>query len=196
MKTWSLLITLMLLGCGSQEASESTADASVTKDEKSTVVAKSPSNTAKTLGTACESVETDTVASIMGWDAGKTLAEEQLNMKDGRLTVCAFREQKGEVTVLVRVSHASEKSEANKNLERAYQTDLNRSGEKFSYEKIPTIIGTESIIGEGEGNHGYRVYILRNRFDNAIDTTLEMSVNQGDAETRKEQLKAIAAAMH
>ncbi len=197
MKTWIILITLMLFGCGGQEANESPASDIATKGEnnKTTSATQSVSASPKTIGTACESVETDEVASAMGWDAGKTVAEEQLNMKDGRLTVCMFRLQGGEVQVLVRVSHESEKAQANKILERAYQTDLNQTGEKFSYVKIPTIIGTESIIGEGEGNHGYQVYILRNRFDNATDTTLEMSVNQGEADTRKNQLKAIAAAM-
>ncbi len=195
MKVWVILITLMLAGCGDQQ-SNNAAVSDTTTAEANTAVAKPTESGPVTLSTACESLETDKVASIMGWDAGITVAEEQLNMRNGRLTVCSFSEQGGEVFVLVRVSHESDKAQENRVLEKGYQSMLTNVDEKLTYEKIPTIIGTESIFGEGEGNHGYRVYILRNRFDNAIDTTIETSVNQGDAATWKNQLKAIAAAMN
>jgi hypothetical protein len=195
MRVLKIMLVLMLVGCGDQSGKETTVESKDSEQMVEKPIKEQAAATTSTLGTACDSLETSEVASIMGWDGSKTLAEEQMNRKEGRLTVCMFREQDGEVQVLVRISHQSEKAQANKTLEKGYQRALNEGEQNLTYEKIPSVLGTESIIGEGEGNHGYRVYILRNRFDNAIDTTLEMSVNTGTADTRKNQLKALAAAM-
>ena len=97
MKVWTILITLMLAGCGDQQ-SNNAAVSDTTTAEANTAVAKPTESGPVTLSTACESLETDKVASIMGWDAGITVAEEQLNMRNGRLTVCSFSEQGGEVS--------------------------------------------------------------------------------------------------
>ena len=70
------------------------------------------------------------------------------------------------------------------------------NGEKnISYETLPTILGTETLFGMGEGMHGYTNYILRSRYGNETDVTIEISTDQSDPATIKSQMIAIAEAM-
>jgi len=182
------LIVLIMLSAGLWSCDGNSSNAEQGQPSASHASAKSGAD----LGTACEAVDTDEMAEIMGWNPEITVTEELINRRDGRLTVCHYLEEEGLLQVLLRISQESERAQANQGLEKLYKNVMTNGEKNITYEELPTILGTETIFGTGEGMHNYQTYILRSRYGNETDVTIEVSTDQSDEATLKAQIIAIA----
>lgn len=192
-----LLVAFLLMACGEKEqaSTEASSSAASKNQETATKAVKQVTTGAKTISKACEAISSDQVASIMGWDAAGTKSEETFNMKEGRITVCHFTNAEKEGSISLRVSKENEKAIEFKKLENNYARYLAEGEKNLTYESVAGSPGSETLYGVGDAMHGMKAHVLRTRFGNEFDTTVETMSDGSDLSGVKAQLLAVAQAL-
>lgn len=181
-----LCCTLCMVACGTEEKAPTQAVTST--QTASSAPTKSESIPKKE---ACDYLSKEAIAQIMGWDAGNITSELSMSLKDRDVTVCNLKH--GDDKLMIRLAWKSEKSAANKVLERNYETYLKKGEEELQYREINTAADVQTIFGTGKDRFGQGIYILRQRRGNTVDIQLEVVSMKAEEKTVLYQLQKIVA---
>lgn len=96
---------------------------------------------------------------------------------------------------MVRINNESEKGLNNKVLDKLYNRVLTVGHEDINYEKIPIILGIETVWGMDDGLHNDKLYIIKSGCGNELDINVQVFTGHSDEAFIESQLSAIAAAM-
>ena len=142
---------------------------------------------------ACEYVDHNTIAAVMGWNASGIKEELMMSLKDRDVTVCSYMHE--DDMLMIRLAWKSIKSEENKVLENNFKRFLGGGENNLSYQEVELTPDSQTIFGMGKGRGGQMQYILRKRLRNAVDIQIESTSMEDNPESFSKKLSALLASI-
>ena len=132
---------------------------------------------------ACVALPLDSIVKVMNWDIKKV---EKSSSGFWGSSVCYLEHSID--NMMVRLAWQSKKATRDKRLEVEYEDLLTKGENGFFYRELENDEGIQVIYGHGHDNYGKHVVLIRKRFGNNSEATIELKTPAQDHKVLREKL--------
>lgn len=179
------LILLFMISCTAKK--NETAETKTTTETTQPKSNQSSSTLEKQK--SCELFTTERIAKLLNVELS-SLKTDDMGHSEKR-SICYFYNAEGKRKLFIRLGWKSDKAIEKKTLETQYKNFINNGVEEVSYQEISSENGNQVIAGIQPDRENMYIHIVRKRFGNSAEATLELRHESDAANVKDELLKMI-----